>query len=196
MTYLEKFSEEEVDLLIAIPYRAGLWVSASDSTGGFGAQVDEIEALDEIMEAKAKSGMFESAFVHEIMVEAYSRKNDWHDWTEEINKVHQECHDAVIWISKKLSDRDVKAYGQNVMFIATEVAKAFREYDEEASSFQMFMTNIKIKIDTFIGLITGKEYESESLLNISYKEDLALAKLSQSLQLDNNEVSFDGTSVA
>ena len=82
------------------------------------------------------------------------------------------------------------------MFIATEVAKAFREYDEEATSFQMFMTNIKIKIDTFIGLITGKEYESESLLNISYKEDLALAKLSQSLQLDNNEVSFDGTSVA
>jgi hypothetical protein len=148
------------------------------------------------MEAKAKSGMFESAFVHEIMVEAYSRKNDWHDWTEEINKVHQECHDAVIWISKKLSDRDVKAYGQNVMFIATEVAKAFREYDEEATLFQMFMTNIKIKIDTFIGLITGKEYESESLLNISYKEDLALAKLSQSLQLDNNEVSFDGTSVA
>src|SRR5262245_12420411 len=114
MAFLEKFSDEERELLVSLPYRAGLWISTSDHTGGGYAGDKEFSALSEVIREKA-SGMFESAFVHEIMADVHNCRGDWEKWAADIERVPDECRRAVELISKKLSSRDLDAYRHNIM---------------------------------------------------------------------------------
>ncbi len=180
MAFLEQFSAGERDLIVSLPYRAGLWVSALDSTGGRQANEQETKALEAIIHRKGR-GMFESAFVHEVMVDAITRRDEWKDWAHRLDSVVGDCEKAVVLIGKKLIRRDVDAYRQNIMHITVEVAKAFREFDLKESVLVRLWACIRLALDKMIGIARGEEYESEALLNISYEEDIALSKIAMSL---------------
>jgi hypothetical protein len=182
MAFLEQFSEPEKALLVALPYRAGLWISQSDSTGGGTADAQEQKALAQIIEQKAR-GMFRSAFVHEVMAETYARRAEWPQWGEGMDRVPGECRRAVELITPRLIVHDVEAYRHTVMAIARDVARAFREYDENAGALGRLTTALRIQIDSLIGVLRGEEYESKVLLNISEKEDIALGTLATALRL-------------
>jgi hypothetical protein len=183
MAFLEKFTDEHQDLLVSLPYRAGLWVSCADDEGGNEAHEAEKEALAEIIKKKS-AGMFESAFIHEVMAETYTRKDDWRVWGSQIESTEEDCKKAMKIMANTLSKRDLDAYKANIMFIATEVAVAFREFGAKEAIPVKLWTMFKINIDKILGAFTGKKFESESLLNISYEEDLVLAKLSEALRVD------------
>lgn len=180
MAFLEQFSEDQRNRLVSIPYRAGVWVSMADDDGGVSADAKELEALEKIIDKKASS-MFESAFVHEVMVETCTRRNDWKDWAKNPDTVLGECEEIITLLSEKLAERDVNAYRQNVMYVAVEVAKAFREFDIKAPFWTRAWATARMCLDKLVGFVRKEAYESESLLNISYAEDIALSKLSQSL---------------
>ncbi|MBU0859800.1 MAG: hypothetical protein KJ667_07665 [Alphaproteobacteria bacterium] len=183
MAFLEQFSGPEKALLVALPYRAGLWVSQSDATGGKTADAQELQALSRIIEAKAR-GMFRSAFVHEVMAETYGRRTEWKQWADGVERVPDECRHAMVLLEKKLIERDILAYRQTVMTIADDVARAFREHDENVGMGGRLLTMAGIMIDKLIGVFRGEEYESTALLNISEKEDLALGTLAAALRMD------------
>ncbi len=194
MAFLEKFAPDERELLVSLPYRAGLWISVSDQTGGIHADDKEANALGEIIREKA-SGMFESAFVHEVMADVCDRRSGWNSWTNDLDKVPDECGRVVELISKKLSSRDLDSYRHNIMAIAIEVARAFREFDKNTPLFSRLWTKLRIWLDKVVGVTKGVTYESEDLLNVSFEEDLALAKLSDALKAGISDPISDAEAV-
>ena len=177
MAFLEQFSEQERDLIVSIPYRAGVWVSSVDDTGGAAADAEELEKLEEIIAEKAR-GMFESAFVHEVIAETFSRKGDWKRWAEQLDSLLADSTHAVELVSGKLSERDVDAYRANILNIGVSVAKAFREFDVDAPFFVKIGSNLRLLGEALMRVIKrDKSYDTASELNISLAEDIALTKL-------------------
>lgn len=184
MAFLEKFSDDEREFLVALPYRAGVWMSRADGTGGLEADAAELEALESIIDKKA-AGMFESAFVHEVMAEVCSGKENWARWAKHADNIPADCRKAVTMMEGRLGKHDLDGYRENVMYIAVEIAKAFREIDLKSPSPSLsFMDRIKLFLDSIAGKPKGEKYEAERLLNISYNEDRALAALSESLGIE------------
>ena len=72
MGYLDHFSEEERQLLIKLPYRAGLWISASDTTGGDESDEAEKQALASIVRGFTED-FLKSEFVEAVMRESAAR---------------------------------------------------------------------------------------------------------------------------
>lgn len=186
MAFLEKFSNADKELLIALPYRVGVWLSQIDDQGGEDSDYKEQTTLKDIIYKKGR-GMFESAFVHEVLAETCTREKDWALWETKVDNVLDECHKAKGVLEKSLEERDVNAFILTLMDVAVEVAVAYREFDNEAGHTEKFFTNIKIMIDKLIGLFARESYISERLLNISYKEDVGLTKLAHALGLDADE---------
>lgn len=181
MAFLEQFSTEDRDLIVSIPYRAGVWVSMVDDDGGGEAEHDEIDALENILAEKAR-GMFESAFVHEVMAETASRQQDWPQWAGQMDTVLADCTKAVGVVGGKLSEKDLDAYRMHIMAIGLEVAKAFREFDVGMPLPTKLWTNFRLFMDAIVRVFSrDKSFEGEKALNISYEEDQALSKLSQAL---------------
>lgn len=181
MAFLEQFSEQERDLIVSIPYRAGVWVSSVDDTGGAAADAQELEKLEEIIAEKAR-GMFESAFVHEVIAETFSRKADWKRWSEQLDTLLPDSTRAVEVVSGKLAERDVDAYRANILNIGVSVAKAFREFDVDAPFFVKIGSNLRLCGEALVRVLKrDKSYDTVSELNISLAEDIALTKLSNAL---------------
>ena len=169
-------------MLVALPYRAGLWVSGADKTGNPAADNKEMATLEKIINGMGH-GTFESAFAHEVMAETFTRRNDWKNWATGLESVPDSCEKAVAAIAGKLGAHDLDGYRQNIMNIGMEVANAFREFDSSTPLPVRAWTYAKLALDRLIGALSGQEYESNDILNISYSEDMALAKLAAALGL-------------
>lgn len=181
MAFLEQFSTAERALLVILPYRAGYWISVSDDDGGIVADARERATLARIIAASARSN-FNSPFVHEIMRESFERRAEWPQWRENIDRVPRECQQAVATLEGRLNVRDLLAYRRQIMSIAQDVAKAFREKPEggwmELPSYYM-----RGAMNSLISLIKREEYDEVDLLSISVKEDVALGTLAQALRM-------------
>lgn len=181
MAFLEQFSAEERELLVSIPYRAGLWVSGVDNAGGAKSNYEELDALESIIAEKGR-GMFESAFVHEIMAEASTRQDDWKKWAGQLDNVLSDCTKAVGIVQGRLAEKDLDAYRMNIMAIGLAVAKAFREIDADASLKDKICMQVRLFCDAGMRILRREKYwDKTSILNVSREEDEALNKLSKAL---------------
>lgn len=179
MAFLEQFSAEDRDLIVSIPYRAGLWVSGADDGGGAKAGHDELDALETIIAEKGR-GMFESAFVHEVMAETCTRQQDWKSWAGSLDNVLEDCSRAVGIVQAKLAEKDLDAYRMNIMAIGLAVAKAFREVD--AGFMDKIQMQLRLFCDAVMRILRRDRYwDPSSVLNVSHEEDIALDKLSKAL---------------
>jgi hypothetical protein len=182
MAFLDGFSEDERQFLAALPYRTGLWISSSDSAGGHDASAQERDALEKTIQGIVQ-GMFESAFVHEIMAETFLHRDQWPVWAGQATSIPEDCKKAVAMMqSRKLPIRDIDAYRHILMQIGLEVARAFREHHKDEPVFFRITRSIGLTFDRLFGIVQGEKYVSEDLLNISYNEDLALNALATALR--------------
>jgi hypothetical protein len=182
MAYLDQFSADEKNLLISLPYRAGLWVSASDATGGHTADEKELEALAKSIQGLSQ-GMFESALVHEVMAETFLHRAEWPVWAKNYGVTPDDCKRAIALMqARKVPPRDVDAFRRMLMQIGLEVARAFREYDRNEPFSHRLVRQISILVDSFFGALQGEKHVSEDILNISYSEDIALNALAMALR--------------
>jgi hypothetical protein len=180
MAFLEKFSAEERTLLVRLPYRAGLWISQSDETGNPGAAHDEAQALEAIIARQAR-GMFHSAFAHEIMAEMWEGRADWHTWDENMDQLLVQSAEAARIVNMKLTRHDLDAYRATIMYIATEVAKAFSEAGAHPSVLSSVGVSLRLWKGRLGSAFRNEPYDPVALLNISPVEDEALAKLAEAL---------------
>lgn len=184
MAFLEQFSDEDKKLIIGFPYRVGLWISTQDETGGVQSNFAEKIAIHEIIEKKSgqQTGMFGSAFVHEVMSDLYVRRSEWVDWEIVEETFLADAEKVIALIAKTLSENDAHEYAKSAMRVGRHVALAYREFDHKANMIESIAAKIRISLDKFIGMFTKQQYESDTLLNISVEEDKALTQLSDVLE--------------
>ena len=160
---LEKMTADERSLITSLPYRAGLWVSMSDETGGFSEMV------------------FGSELLQYIMDETVKRKDEWHEWQNGVDQVPKECADALNILRDHVDDKEVNAYAQRLIEIGEAVALAFREYEDQDfnAKLRVYCSYIWNKFRANLKKQPSKSFEQ--FLNISLNERRALNALATAL---------------
>lgn len=166
-------------MIVSLPYKAGVWISAADKTETKAAE-KELAALEHIIDRHAQ-GMFESAFVHEVMVETCTRKQEWPAWASQTGRVPEDCNRVVAALSEKLGARDMEAYRRSVMTVAVEVARTFREFDFSEPWPVRLGAGLRRFMDRLAGLAHRGGYDMRDWRSVSFAEDIALDKLSKAL---------------
>lgn len=187
MGFLDRFNEDQKELLAALPYRTGLWVSESDISGGTEASMKEREALEAIITAYAED-VCKSEFVEELMKETIAQRERWPEWRKDVEKVPSECRNIVGLLADYLDRREITFFKHNLMEIAMTVAMAYRELENAESAsvrariYGRYLCN---RVASF--LRRRRPPTIDELLNVSQAETLALDELMESLGLDKSE---------
>ncbi|MGZ9097314.1 MAG: hypothetical protein ACXW30_03340 [Micavibrio sp.] len=185
MALLEDFTKDQRDLLVGLPYRVGLWVSLSDSTGGGEANEAEAEALAAIVTGFSED-FCKSEFVQAMIEETVSRRSEWREWTRNLDDVPGECIRATDLLTERLERKEVTSFKLTLMEIATSVAMAYRESDHNQDfSFRLKVYG-RVMVERLRAVFTGQRARGvDEFLNISDAEQKALDVLSQTLDLGN-----------
>lgn len=187
MARLDKFTEEQKRLIVALPYRAGLWVSRSDSTGGAESDTAEIAALRGIITGFAED-FCKSEFVEEVMRETIARPDRWAEWESATDSVPNECAEALEIIGEKLPPADVVSFRYNLMEIGMAVALAYRELDATQTFSGRIKTHLRYYRQRVLSALQNRRTLSfDEYLNISRTEHSALSALSRALDLEYRE---------
>lgn len=190
MSYFDKFTEDQRNLLVALPYRVGLWIGSSDITGGSDAEKAEMMALSSIVTSYAEDYL-KSEFVQTLMEEMVSRSAEWPGWGRNLDEVPAECIRAVEIASERLDRKDVMSFKYNLMEIATSVAMAYRELDHNDNFLFKLKVYSRVMIDrkraSRGGRVVGTLGE---MMSISPSEQVALDSLARVLGLDTKTSEF------
>ena len=185
MALLEDFTKEQRDLLVGLPYRVGLWVSLSDSTGGGDADDAEAAALAAIVTGFAED-FCKSEFVQAMLEETVARQAEWKDWTHNLGDVPGECVRATDLLTERLERKEVTSFKLTLMEIATSVAMAYREFDHSNDLGFRLKIYGRVMVERLRAIFTGQRARGvDEFLNISDAEQKALDVLSQTLDLGN-----------
>lgn len=182
MAYLDHFNEEQRALLIKLPYRAGLWVSASDTTGGNESEEAERQALAAIVRGFTED-FLKSEFVEEVMRETVTHMHEWDSWGGQIEAIPEEVRRGIEVAALYIDYKQMHAFKQSLYDVAMTVAMAYREFDERAP-FTMQM-----RIYSRYWLERARAYVKKTqppimdqYLNISADEHKALDALNAALR--------------
>jgi hypothetical protein len=214
MAFLDRFSADEREMLVSLPYRAGLWIIAVNGAGYLGRRAKEKTVLEKIIVEKGR-GIFESAFVFEVMTEMLRRRDCWEDWAKGWEDVPAVCQNASATIASRLGPHDLSSYQQTIMNIATAMANSFGELDDNVPLWLRAWTYTKLMLSRIVDIetakeaespsslktednekmvvdcLTGKENEYSDFLNTSNDEFMALTKLAHSLGIDTQTIDDD-----
>lgn len=177
MNFLEKLSPEHRQTIIRLPYRVGLWVSQSDSSGGSESNERELQALSNIIHAFAEE-LFGSENIQYIMSDTLRQKADWPNWGANLDMVPNECATAIDLLRQYGEDKDAKAFKNHLMEIAEAVAQAFRE-KESISVFSAFGMYVQYLLS---GTKAGRKKSFNEFLNISASERKILSAIAEALE--------------
>lgn len=183
MSGFDSFTSDQHDLLVALPYRVGLWVSNSDTAGGEDSDVIEMQALSDIVTGFAED-FLKSEFVQTLMEETVSRRAEWDSWSGHLEDVPGECTRAAELLSERLDRKELASFKMTLMEIATSVAMAYREFDGSADFAHRLSVYSHVLVEKIRTLMTGRARQSnEELFNISKAERKALDALIHALDL-------------
>src|SRR5688572_2345060 len=81
-----QLAPEDEEALIALPYRAGLFVSFSDVTGGWDAQESEIQSLTSILREYSED-FCKTEFSQKVLMDCLQARSQWPGWSHNIESV-------------------------------------------------------------------------------------------------------------
>jgi hypothetical protein len=182
---LDHYTKDQRDLLVALPYRIGLFVSSSDETGGDESAEAEMLALSLIVTGFAEDYL-KSQFVQTMMEETVRRKDEWESWNDRIGEVPGECVKAVDLLCDYLDRKEVASFKLTMMEIATSVAMAYREFDDSSDLSTRIKMYGRILMDRLHALISGdRAMAVDEIFNVSDSERKALDTLVEALDLES-----------
>ena len=121
-----QLSPADEQVLVALPYRIGLYVSFADVTGGWEAQETEMKSLTSILQQFSQD-FYKTEFTQKVLMDTLQARSSWAAWSKNIDAVPAEG-DAIIEVLKTLLMPDeLHAFKTVLMDIAMTVAMAFRE---------------------------------------------------------------------
>lgn len=181
MSFLDQITPDKRDMLISLPYRVGLWVSQSDSSGGESADSEELQALSNILDGYAQE-IFGSEAVQHIISGTMDHRNDWPRWSKQTGDVVVDCRQAVDILSEVVDVKEVSAFKKHLVEIGEAVALAFREENENISFGEKLSLYIRFYVGKLKALKKGQPYKTfDQFLNISLQERRALTTLAHAL---------------
>lgn len=187
MSILEQFKKDDLDFLVALPYRTGLWVSVCDESGGHEADHAELQVLESIIYGFA-SDFCKSEVTEALMKKTVACRGDWKDWDKNIENVPQECRRGIEILAEYTDYKNVAAFKENLMEIAFAVAMAYREFDDDVSLVEKITMYWHFLADRAMALVKHRAPKNhDEIFNISRAERLALTELSDSLRRDEKE---------
>lgn len=184
MSYLEQFTEDQVEALVALPYRTGLLIGEGDTTGGEDASAAEMRALESIVTGYVED-FCKSEFVEELMRAMLARRDKWDSWRGNIENVPAEARAAIDLIATRIDKKQVTALKQNLIEIAFAVAMAYCEYDPHGPLIQ----KIKVHLDYHLNAVKARRKNQKVLpiqdaLSISRAEQKLIVALEEALKPD------------
>ena len=181
---LPNLTDNQLYRLTSLPYRAGLFISASDKTGGDDSDEQELRAIESLIYGFS-DGVFSSELVQNIMTQTIKQKDKWPEWDKDIEKVPEECADALAILSTYVDHKERMAYASRLVEIGEAVALAFREdFSTKSGVARMsaYMKYLSVVKKAKAKNMTVRSFED--FLHISYSERKALEKLSTALGVD------------
>lgn len=183
MSGLDHYTKDQLDLLVALPYRIGLFVSSSDETGGDESTEAEMQALSLIVTSFAEDYL-KSQFVQTMMEHTVALRGEWENWGENIDAVPGECVRAIDLLCDHLDRKEVASFKLTMMEIATSVAMAYREFDETSDLSTRIKMYGRVLMDRLHAVMNNdKTFNADEVYNVSESERKALDTLMESLDL-------------
>jgi hypothetical protein len=178
MSDLEELLPEDCELIVGLPYRAGMWVSRADTAPGDADQEPEMQALERVIRHIAQMHL-KCGFVHDVANETVGEKQHWPRWRA-MADFEKDCARAMTLLKDLLTPEDLKTYRAMVMHVAKAVAMAYGEQgvlkkDHSENLIATFLAGL-------IEKLTGKSADKPSPENISAKEMSALKRLGEFLR--------------
>lgn len=195
---LDDFEECDQELLVSMPYKAGIWMSYADMDGGTAAFKREAQALSRIIEATAEN-FCESSFVQEVAEQTLARRDRWDDWQKNPDNFPCECQRSIEIIAGEVSPEDVVSFKSTLLEVALAVARAYNERFEKKDFRQKISTYAGIWVERALARINGVGEDRVSAydaVNISPQEEDALKDLARALSADMREVAEGYRSLA
>ncbi len=181
MNFLDQLNTEQRDLLVALPYRVGLFVSQSDETGGDDSDEAEMEALDNIITGYAQE-IFCAETVQYVISETVKRKSEWDAWSHNLEAIGGECHKALDILYDTVDEKEVNAFKNHLLEIGESVALAFREYGDSTSMADKIKMRLIFHREKKQAEKAGIIYKNwEQFINISLDERKALRSVATAL---------------
>lgn len=181
MSMLDDLTANEKQVVIALPYRIGLWVSQSDASGGKDSRQEEIKTLCNIIHGFAQE-VFGSELLQHIMMATLEAQDRWDRWGSNIDSVPDECRQALSILGKHVDAKDLNAYVVRLMEIAEAVALAFREDPVRLNPLSQLGLRLKYLRSITKGIIYRQPVKNfEQFLRISPEERKALIELARAL---------------
>lgn len=178
--FFSELTDDEKLMLVKLPYRVGLFISESDSTGGDEADEAEKIVLESIIRSMAED-FCKCELVQRVMQQTVRYKDYWSKWEEELEEVPIECK-TMIWLMQQhgIDGEDSLSVRHTLMEIAVYVARAFNEDEDEEGA---------PKGGLFSRLFgSKKKLEIAGMENISEDETIALKVLEKYLSVDMKAV--------
>ncbi len=180
---LSALPEDIRTIAIRLPYRVGLFISRSDSSGGGESDVAEMLALTNVVTYYVED-FCKSEFAQSVMLETLRHKPDWANWGEGIENVPQECRKVFDALTGQVDMRDIVAFKNNLLEIAITVAMAYREFDSSEPLAAKLRVYFDVLMRQMRAMLKGEVAESfDQMLNISRSEKAAINQLAQTLDI-------------
>jgi hypothetical protein len=180
-SFLKNLDEADQTLIVSLPYRAGLWVSKSDASGGAEADAREAQALSSILHAYAED-VFGAEDLQHIISATLARKAEWPQWAAQVETTPQDCQKAVYIMSQHTDEKTVRAFRAQLIEIGEAVALAFHERTDSMPF------NARLKIygayykSVGAALLQKRRWRSlNEFLSISLPERKALRSIARAL---------------
>ncbi len=179
---LGNLSDRDKRILISLPYRVGMYVSQSDTSGGDEAQGREAQTLHNIL-VEIEQDFCKSEIMQKILIETVANKEQWSSWGRKLEDVPDECaHAADLLVGLVEQQSDLMSVKETLIDIGVAVAMAFREsgntYPTE-SPLSEAIKNVRNALGRYIPSLRVDERFMH--LNISKAERAALIQLHNAL---------------
>lgn len=174
MTSLSDFTKDEAELIAALPYKVGMWVSHSEDHDGERDDTHENKALTACLRHYAKMGDGKPFFA-QVMKETLRCEDRWPEWADQSFALLEDIRKAVVILRARASVDEIKLFKRSLMEIGTAVAQASGEFSEDGKGEGFFG---KI-LSRFSGLA---DHDAGHPMNVSAAEDSALERLRAVLQ--------------
>jgi hypothetical protein len=180
MSKLSEMQPEESLLIIALPYKVGVWMSHTDDVEGELDDEREMKALEHILKSIAQ--VHESSnFVQEVARNTLKSREHWDIWANQSFDILGDCEKAVGLLKSHVNDNDLKDYKSTLMEIATIVAQAHGEFgefeDDEDEGLGALIGKLVTKVSG------ASKNDADHPMNVSPAEDSALSRLAMALKI-------------
>lgn len=155
--------------LISLPYRAGLYVSFCDVTGGWEAQERELQCLTNILRQFSED-FCTAEIAQKALMETLRSRTQWPSWSHSIDTVPEEAGRVITALLSSLSEKEMSAFKEMLVDIALAVAMAFHE--DAGFAFEEAP-----KPGIFSRLLGKEKSDRLAHTNISKNERAALSRL-------------------